>query len=143
MEELRRRNVVRSSNNPLGDYTEWLVAHALQLDLCAASKSGFDALASDGVRFQIKGRRRTPSNPSVQLGALRGLAFRPFDVLAAVVFTEHFIVDYAAKVPIEVVIEQSKFQKHTNSYLLMFRQILLADPRVTDISADLRAAQNV
>jgi hypothetical protein len=26
LEELRRRKVVRSSNNPVADYTEWLVA---------------------------------------------------------------------------------------------------------------------
>ena len=31
--ELINRDVVRTQNNPLGDYTEWLVAKALDLDL--------------------------------------------------------------------------------------------------------------
>ena len=31
--ELRRRKVVKTENNPLGDYTEWLVCKRLKLEV--------------------------------------------------------------------------------------------------------------
>lgn len=57
--ELRKRGIVRSENNPLGDYTEWLVAHKLGLKLETYSTYGCDAISVDGFRYQIKGRRLT------------------------------------------------------------------------------------
>ena len=57
--ELQERNIVRTQNNPLGDYTEWLVARALDLELQTNSKTGYDGISKSGQRFQIKGRRFT------------------------------------------------------------------------------------
>ena len=71
LEELRRRGVTRSSNNPVADYTEHIVAAKLGLKLSNNSASGFDALDADGRRYQIKGRRLTPQNPSTELSAIR------------------------------------------------------------------------
>ena len=59
--ELKRRNIVRTQNNPLGDYTEWLVAQKMNLVLANNSAAGYDAKSEAGVTFQIKGRRVTPS----------------------------------------------------------------------------------
>ena len=72
--ELIARGIVRTQNNPLGDYTEWLVAKALNLELQANSKAGYDGVTKDGVRIQIKGRRVTPTNNSRQLSAIRKYA---------------------------------------------------------------------
>ena len=55
IDELKARGVVRTKNNPLGDYTEWLVAKALGLELATNSAAGYDATDADGVRYQIKG----------------------------------------------------------------------------------------
>ncbi|MDE3273973.1 DUF6998 domain-containing protein [Pseudoalteromonas sp. G4] len=81
--ELKSRGVVRTQNNPLGDYTEWLVANALDLKLEANSKAGYDGLSKTGVRVQIKGRRVTPKNNSRQLSAIRKYDEQDFDELAA------------------------------------------------------------
>ena len=66
LDELRHRNVIRSKNNPTGDYTEWLVSTKLNLTLETNSAKGFDATDSHGLRYQIKGRRGTPENKSIQ-----------------------------------------------------------------------------
>ena len=92
MEELRSRGMVRSSNNPVADLTEFLVAKALGLALEGRSAAGHDATDSSGVRYQIKGRRPTEHNRSVQLGIMRNLSARPFDVLAAVIYSPTFSV---------------------------------------------------
>lgn len=86
-QELRRREVVRSSNNPVADYCECLVVRALGLKRLDRSNKGCDAInESDNTRYEIKGRRITKSNPSTQLSVIRDLDSRHFDYLAGVLF---------------------------------------------------------
>ncbi|MEQ1674159.1 MAG: hypothetical protein ABL865_03865 [Candidatus Nitrotoga sp.] len=59
LDELRHRNVIRSKNNPTGDYAKWLVSRKLGLTLETNSAKGFDATDLQGLRYQIKGRRVT------------------------------------------------------------------------------------
>jgi hypothetical protein len=137
MAELRERGVVRSSNNPIADYTENLVSRSLGLALEGLSKAGYDALGSDGIRYQIKGRRLTPHNKSTQLGTIRNLGLRPFDVLAAVVYSADLSVLYGALIPVDVVAELSRFSKHSNGHIFTFRRSVLDDVRVEDITPSL------
>lgn len=141
MEELRSRGIVRSSNNPVADFTEFLVARALGLTLEGKSVAGHDATDMSGIRYQIKGRRPTEHNRSVQLGIMRNLSSRPFDLLAAVIYSPTFSVAYAGLIPIEVVSELGRFSKHSNGQVFHFRQSVLNDPRVTDITGKLTATQ--
>lgn len=53
--ELRQRGVVRTRNNPLADYTEWLVSTKLGLQLDGNSKVGYDATGEGGLRYQSRG----------------------------------------------------------------------------------------
>ena len=142
MEELRSRGIVRSSNNPVADFTEFLVARALELTLEGKSAAGHDAVDRFGIRYQIKGRRPTEHNKSVQLGIMRNLSSRPFDVLAAVIYSPTFSVSYAGIIPIEVVSELGRFSKHSNGQVFHFRRSVLNDPRVTEITSKIRAAQH-
>jgi len=134
IEELRNRNVIRSSNNPVADYTEWLVANTLNLSLKGNSSAGFDALDGVGNRIQIKGRRLTSHNKSAQLSSIRNLSSKPFDYLVGVIYNEDFSIDYVAKIPHEVVVEKSKYRAHTNSNILDLRRTVLEDERVEDLT---------
>lgn len=115
IDELKARGVVRTKNNPLGDYTEWLVAKALGLELATNSAAGYDATDADGVRYQIKGRRITPENQSRQLSAIRNLDKNDFDLLAAVVFDEKYSIINAVIIPHELVGEYASYRKHVNA----------------------------
>ena len=137
MEELRARGVIRSSNNPVADYAETLVSRSLGLSLLGRSAAGYDATDTSGVRYQIKGRRLTQENGSTQLGIMRNLSSRPFDLLAAVVFSRTFTVLYAALIPIEIVAESGRYSSHSNGQIFHFRRSVLNDPRVTDITTKL------
>ena len=139
MSELKGRGIVRSANNPIADYSEALVSRALGLSLEPQSTAGYDALGADGTRYQIKGRRLTAHNSSTQLGAIRNLAQRPFDVLAAVVYSQDLAVLYGALIPVEVVAELGRYSPHSNSHVVMFRRNVLEDVRVTDITHALAA----
>lgn len=54
IEELRRRRVVRTTNNPVADYAEYLAARAFGLVLAGRSESGYDATDAKGRRYQVK-----------------------------------------------------------------------------------------
>jgi hypothetical protein len=137
LEELRGRGVTRSTNNPVADYTEHLVSERLGLTRAGNSASGYDATDAEGRRYQIKGRRLTPHNPSTELSAIRRLPERPFDFLIAVVYRHDFTVDYAGQVPVDVVVELAKYATYTNAYRFLMRRSVLSYPGVVDLTARL------
>ncbi len=134
MEELRKRGVIRSSNNPVADYAEYIVASKLGLKLQTGSNKGFDAKDKKGLRYQIKSRRVTAHNKSLQLGVIRNLKDKPFDYLVAVIFNSDFSINEIYKIPFKVIKEYSSFSKHQNGHILILRGELLQDPKVITCS---------
>jgi len=135
LDELQSRSIVRTSNNPVSDYTEWLVSTRLNLKLAGNSEKGFDATSgSDGLKYEIKARRVTPANKSRQLSAIRDIEGKHFDFLIAVVYNKNFDVILALKIPHAVVVGRSSFVEKTNSYKLMAEDSLKSEPGVEDIT---------
>ena len=139
--ELKRRKVVRTQNNPLGDYTEWLVSKAFNLQLAQNSKSGYDGITNDGLKIQIKGRRITPSNNSRQLSAIRKYDDNDFDELAAVIYDENFNILEAVLIPHDVIGEYANYREHVNAHILILKGPVLKDARIKDIKEKLVAIQ--
>ena len=131
MEELRKRGVIRSSNNPVADYAEYIVARKLGLKLQTGSNKGFDAKDRKGLRYQIKSRRITAHNKSLQLGVIRNLKDRPFDILVAIIFNSDFSINKIYKIPFEVIKKHARFSKHQNGHILILRGKILQDSKVT------------
>lgn len=138
IDELRGRSVVRTTNNPLGDYTEWLVCRALNLCLEPNSRCGYDAIDADGTRYQIKGRRPTTANPSRQLSAIRKLDTQDFDVLIAVIFDETYAVQEAWSIPHGIIATYARYREHVNAHILHIQGALLNDPTIERIDHLLR-----
>ncbi|MGY6258135.1 hypothetical protein ACXIVK_32200 [Paraburkholderia caledonica] len=138
LDELRRRGVVRSGNNPTGDYAEWLVSSKLGLQLAAKSVKGFDATDADGIRYQIKARRVTADNSSTQLSVIRNLAGEDFDLLVAVVFDSAWNVAVAAKMTREAVSKLATFRHHVNGHVMHLRRTVFSVDGVDDITTVLR-----
>jgi len=141
--ELRDRGITRSANNPVADYTEWLAARALGLTLGTKSTAGFDGVCARGYKYEVKGRRRTSQNESVQLSQIRGLDKRHFDFLIGVIYRQDFSIDYAAQIPYEVVVERATYRAHTNASIFQLRPDVLRDSRVTDITQRMVDASRV
>jgi hypothetical protein len=143
IEELRRRGVVRSQNNPTGDYTEWLVSKHLNLTLETNATKGFDAKDCSGNRYQIKGRRITTKNKSTQLGVIRDICGGNFDFLIAVVFDEDWNILIAAKLPHSAVSGIATFRKHVNGHIMHLRSTIFSDSSVEDLTLPLRNSLNL
>ncbi|WP_110708140.1 hypothetical protein [Salinicola sp. CR57] len=140
-DELKARNIVRTNNNPLGDYTEWLVARAFRLQLQTNSKAGCDGIRNAGshdeLRVQIKGRRVKPRDKVWQLSAIRNYALNDFDVLVAVIFDELFDIIEAFWIPHLVIGDYASYRAHVNAHILCLRSSIVLDPRVTSVKNDL------
>lgn len=141
--ELRSRDVIRTKNNPVGDYAEWLVSEALGMTLLSNSSAGADAIDSDGLKVQIKARRVTPDNPSRQLSALRNYEAADFDYLIAVIFDEAYNVLDGYKIPHEVIRGYARYSDHVNARIINLKGAILADPRVTSIKERLAVSNPV
>ncbi|MBR2536592.1 MAG: hypothetical protein IKE66_11020 [Hyphomicrobium sp.] len=142
LDELRRREIVRSTNSPISDYAEVLFCRAFGWAREGNSASGFDATDAAGLRYQIKARRMTDALGSRQLSALRNLATNPFDQLAAVLFTSDFSVHRAALIPIAVVATRVRHSSHTNSDIFRLTDDVWGITGVIDVTEQLRAVAN-
>jgi hypothetical protein len=138
LEELQSRKVVRSKNNPTGDYAEWLVCKKLGLTPTANSTKGYDAVDSRGRKYQIKGRRVTPTNKSTLLGVIRNYEAGNFDYLVAVVFDQDWRVSYAARVAHADLERFLTFRKHINGHTMSFPQNIFAERCFRQITNELR-----
>lgn len=138
-EELRARGITRTSNNPTGDFAEFLFCRAFGWTQAENSHANIDAIGLDGVRYQIKGRRTTRDNKSRQLGSIRDFKGRHFDFLAGVIFTEAFEVLKAAIIPYAVVEQRATFIAHTNSHKFILYDDVWDARGVKDVSTALRA----
>ena len=130
--ELRRRGVVSTKNNPIGDYTEWLVCNRLELCPLKKNQAASDAIDKSGTRYQIKGR--CSDAKSVQFSPIRNLDRHGFDFVIAVVFDEDYSVRFAAKIQYATVPKLVRYQAHTNSHLLHLTLNALEEDGVEDIS---------
>lgn len=138
--ELSRREVVRSTNNPVGDLGELLARQALDLVLVGKSKAGHDAVDKAGLRYQVKSRRITAHNDSRQLSCARKLETAPFDYLVGVLFEADFRVMRACVVPLEVVLRRSRFIAHVNGHKFLLTDDVWSEPTVRDLTLEITAA---
>ena len=132
--ELRRREICRTENGPTGDYAEYLVSQKLGIKLNGNSALGSDGVDATGQRYEIKGRRVTPSNPSTQLNGIRSLQLGEFDFLVGVLFEQFYCVTRVAKMPHSAVTEHAVYRAHQNGHILHLNKRLLSDGRVKGLT---------
>lgn len=133
--ELRRRKVVRTQNNPVGDYTEWLVSRALDLKLEGNSAIGYDAINERGIRYQIKGRRLAQKNHACQLSAIRNLHDKLFHFLAVVVYDTNYDIIHAVLMPHATVCKYATYREHVNAHILHINCNILNDDQIKPIDS--------
>jgi hypothetical protein len=117
MRTLHNRGVIRSSNNPVGDFCEGLVAAHFGVRTEPQSTRGFD-VAADGVRYEVKGRRTTSRSRPTHYSAIRDIDAAQFDFLIAVHLTEDFEVAETWKVSWRAVKRLARPSAHLNGVRL-------------------------
>jgi hypothetical protein len=137
-DELRAREICRTSNNPVGDVAEFLFHRTFGWKLETNSKAGFDAVCPKLGNIQIKSRRVSLQNPSRQAGAIRNLDKGLFDYLAGVVFDHRYEVHIAMLIPHHLVVKQATDIYHTRSSRIYLRDDWLKIDGVQDLTGQVR-----
>jgi hypothetical protein len=133
-EELRRRGITRSANNPVADYAERLVAEATRGTIQPPSTTGFDVKTPSGKRIQVKARRKSPYSTPRHFSAIRDIDKHGFDVLVGVVFRSNFTVEQAWQLLWAAVRRHAVFVPRTNSWRLSLPGgRMLRDPQVVQV----------
>ena len=112
LEELVSRKITRSMNNPVADYAEYLVCHALKLERAMPSEKGYDAKDKRGKKYEIKARRETEKSKPTRYSAIRNLDRKHFDYLVAIIFSKDFYVEKAILLTWNAVKKRSTPQLH-------------------------------
>lgn len=138
VDELIKRGVIRTRNNPIADYAEWLVSNKFKWSLAPSSNTGYDALDNDNIRYQIKCRRITVTRKSRQLGVIRKLNEKKFDFLVGVLFDDYYKVFEAYIIPHDIIEKYSRFSEHQNGYILQLKGEILEDRKTENITKKFR-----
>lgn len=137
LDELKRRGIVRSRNNPAADYAEDIFCNAFGWERAPKNAKGFDALSKKGTRFEIKSRRLSTDNPSRELSAIRTVD--SFDFLAGILFGSSFSVYRAALIPRAIVVKRAPRVAHTNALKFLLKDDVWGEPGVIDVTAKLQS----
>lgn len=133
--ELRRRNVVRSNNAPVGDYAEALVAKTLGGKLANdVSEKSYDLIAPKWGKVQVKARvvGEPPRRSDLQTSPFRSWDF----AYAALVMVRRsdYRVRGAFLVPVETLRPHSTWRQYLNGSIVHMTPALLAERGVVDIT---------
>ena len=111
-----------------GDLAEILVAAGINGTRATSNvQHGYDVLAPDGARWQVKALVTRPGNTRTSVGYLTQ---GTYDVLAIVLFAEDMRSVQAWKMPPDVVPDFARWYPERGQYRLTRTQKLIADPRV-------------
>jgi hypothetical protein len=137
LDELKRRGVIRTRNNPVGDYAEWLCKTKLQLTLVGSSNKGYDA-KDKYYRYEIKARREKNGSGFSILSVIRDLKTKNFHYLIAVQFHKDFSVYRAYKISYKAVVKHATWIESVHGWRVVLNNKLLKDRGVTEITKILK-----
>lgn len=127
LEELRRRNVVRTYNNPIGDIAEAIVARYYQGVRGSFAQAAWDVKVGDEL-LQVRACRR--STPTTSLGFSPVRHTEGYTALILVVFRADLRIEQAWRIPCDVVNEFARFNSHVNGHKITLTAAVRSDPRV-------------
>ena len=150
LNKLTDREVVKTRNNPVGDYTEWLVQKAYGGELKGKSTKGYDLVRlekgaddrSKCVKYQIKGRWLKDDNSNKQLSIIRDLDDNQFDYLIGVLFTNDFDVKGAWKIPHDLIRKHSYYSERQRGHIVHLRKPIICSDEVINITKCLQKAED-
>src|SRR4051812_27761402 len=94
MRELRKRDVIRTNNNPVGDIAEAIVHAHYGGERGGFSQAGWDVQTPTGERIQVKALRQTGARSRRNLSPIRG---SDYDSVVIAIFGEDFRVTEGLK----------------------------------------------
>lgn len=133
LEELHRRGVVRTYNNPIGDIAEAIVARHYKGSRAAFDNPAWDVAVGDDL-LQVKACRRSTATTRLGFSPLRHRS--GYTALVLVVFTADMRVEQAWRIPRAVVNELARDVPHVNGFRIALAANVTAHPDVERLQLD-------
>lgn len=132
LDELRRRNLIRTRNSPLGDLAESLALRAYGGALAPNSEKSYDLLTSDDRRIQVKARTVDATDKRTQnFSALRSW---DFDAALFLLFdAATYDLTWARELTCDETQALARANEHTASSRIIVRDVAAAGKDVTDL----------
>lgn len=130
MAELRERDVIRTSNNPIADIAEALVHEHFGGERGSFNQPGWDVRTPSGDRLQVKAMRRLPTGKRRNLSPIRD---QNYDAVIAVIFNENFELECALRMSRELVEELFPHKTYVNGRIISITKKLFGNPEVERI----------
>lgn len=123
--ELRNRGVIRTLNQPQGEWAETLVKVAYGGQLAPMSEKGYDVMTPDGTRLQVKARAL--DYPKIGSNITSVFRSREFDAMVVVLLHRSDLrVAKAAELSLETVCANARYRKHVNGWVLVPNEALMS-----------------
>jgi len=133
LDELKRRDVIRTNNNPTGDYAEWLCAKKLHLTLAGNSNKGYDA-KDKYYHYEIKARREKKGSGFSILSVIRNLEAKTFHYLIAVQLHKDFSVYRAYRISHKAVVKHATWIESLHGWRVVLNNKLLKNRGCKEIT---------
>src|SRR4051812_4880969 len=127
LEELRRRGVVRTYNNPIGDIAEAIVARHYGGVRGTFAQAAWDVAVGEEL-LQVKACRRATAGTRLGFSPVRHRD--GYTALILVVFTADMRVEQAWRIPCDVVNDLAAFNSHVNGLKISLTAAVTGHPRV-------------
>lgn len=135
VDELLRRDLVRTRNKPLGDIAERVVQRARGGALEPSSTKSYDLRTDAGERIQVKSMGARNASRSAKFSPFRTF---DFDVAIFLVFApQTFSLALAREISVADVDAMGRYSRHVNGKAVTLRQVSGAG---RDVTEEMRAA---
>jgi len=132
IDELKHRGIAKTRNQPIAEYSKWLVRNKLKLNDVNNPNEKYDGYDTNGKKYLVRSRQII-NNRLVQFSVIRNIEYKNFDYLVAVSFDTGFRITEAYLIPVDVLLDQLDYNEYQNGYLLKLSQFNLNDGRIKDI----------
>jgi hypothetical protein len=135
VDELLRRELIRTRNAPLGDLAESLALRTYGGTLAPNSEKSYDLLTPDGTRVQVKARVLQPNDTRSQTSS--AVRSWDFDLALFLLFDAGtYDLTWARELTDDEAEPLGRRVEHTNSWAVLVRQVENAGTDVTERLAD-------
>ncbi len=131
MHQLRDRGIIRTSNNPVGDIAEAIVAEHFGGMRAPYGQKNWDVMADGGERIEVKGIRQLHGGSRrSNVSPIRGAEY---DSVVIVLLDDDFKVTEGLHIPRAVVEELFGHNDHVNGVVIKVSNTLRNHPSVEAI----------
>lgn len=133
LDELERRSILKVGDNPISEYTLWLVKNKMNAKSVSSEFAGYNVRTPDRKKIHILAKRNKLKNHSAILGVISERELRKVDDVLAVIYNEDMSIHTALIIPVHVIEKIGVYNKFQKGYTLRINAGIISDANVVNV----------